>query len=125
MGSDPLGRGQVMSFTCEFCKKAPVPEVNMICDVCAEKEIEAEDRDERYAKYYYERQRIRYDGIQTFDNEVGTISVTCHKKVLCTWNYGVFGHLLEPTRQKALLEAKGYVEGWCDAIAAAARMHRR
>ena len=44
MGSDPLGRGQVMSFS-EFCKKAPVPEVNMICDVCAEKEIEAEDRE--------------------------------------------------------------------------------
>ena len=91
----------------------------MICDACAEKEIAAQDREEQYAEYYYEQQRLRYDGIQTFDNEVGIISVTYRKRVLCTWSYGVFGYLNEPSRQQALLQAKGYIEGWCDAVAAA------
>ena len=112
-----------MSFVCEFCKKVDVPDANMICDDCAEKEIEAQKRDEQYAEYYYEQQRLRYGDIHTFDNDVGTISVTYRKKVICRWNYSVLGLLIdEPSRQRALLEAKGYVEGWCDAIAMATRV---
>ena len=34
-------------FTREFCKEVEVPEANMICDECAEKEIVAQERDKK------------------------------------------------------------------------------
>jgi hypothetical protein len=111
-------------FTCMFCKEVPVEEDNMICGKCAEEEAIAQERDEQYANYHHEQQRIRYADIQLFDNEVGKISVTYCRKVLCTWNYRTFDHLNEQTQRDAMLTAKGYIEGWCDAVAALKRMLR-
>ena len=114
-------------FTCAFCKKVAVPEDNMICDKCAEHEIEAAARDEQYAEYCNEQQRLRYDGIHLFDNEVGRISVILRKKVLCTWEYfseDKLNFFNTTTQREALLKAKGYIEGWCDAVAAATRKLR-
>ena len=36
-------------FTCEFCKKAIVSKDHMICDKCAEKEIAAQDMNDKIA----------------------------------------------------------------------------
>ncbi len=79
-------------------------------------------RDGQYAAYHEKLRLIRYDGIKTFDNEVGKISVVYRHKVLCTWNNNVVGHILEQARRDALLEAKSYIEGWCDAAAVAKRV---
>lgn len=107
-----------MTFTCEFCKKVEVPEANMICDDCAREEIAAGERDERYAAHYHEQQRIRYEGVQLFDNEVGKISVTFHRKVLRVWPYAFEANLFTPTQREVKLSAEGYIEGWVDAMAA-------
>ena len=66
--------------------------------------------------YYNEQQRIRYGQTAIFDNEVGKISVSYHRKVIGTWNYNLFGHLDEDTRHKSKIEARAYLEGWLDCM---------
>jgi hypothetical protein len=113
-----------MSFTCQFCKKVDVEEDNMICDECAEKEIAGQERDARYADYYNEQQRVRYDGIQLFDNEVGTVSVVYRRKVIRTLEYSIEPNFFMMTQSEAMHTAKGYIEGWCDAADASRRASR-
>jgi hypothetical protein len=96
----------------------------MICDECFEKEAAAQERDEQIAEYHNEQHYIRYKDIHLFDNEVGTISVVYHRKVLRTWNYRVFSYLDEHYRKAVMLEAKGYIEGWLDAVAVVVGMPR-
>ena len=80
----------------------------------------AQERDEQYADRHNERLRLRYGDIQLFDNEVGKVSVTCHRKVLRTWDYfnedrlNFFNTI---TQREAMMAAKGYIEGWLDAVA--------
>jgi hypothetical protein len=106
-----------MSFTCEFCKEVEVAESNMICDECAEKEIKAQDLNERIADYYNEQHRLRYQDIHIFDNDVDEISVTYKRKVLRRWRYTTEGHnFFDQGRPDVMLTAKGYIEGWLDAI---------
>ena len=117
-------KGAIHERHLRVCKKVDVPEDHMICDECAEKEIKAQDRDERYAEYCNEQQRLRYGDIQLFDNEVGKISVTYRRKVLCVWNYfseEELNFFHTTTQRNAMMTAKGYIEGWCDATAAAPR----
>jgi hypothetical protein len=110
-------------FTCEFCKKAIVPESHMICDKCAEKEIAAQDMDEKIADYYNEQHRLRYKDIHLFDNDMGRISVTYRRKVLCAWDYsGEDSNFFGTGRRDVMLTAKGYMEGWLDAVAAKQKM---
>jgi hypothetical protein len=85
----------------------------MICDECFKKETAAQERDEQYAQWYNEQHRIRYEGTHIFDNGVNRISVVFHRKQLCSWYY--YG---EEHRHQVMLTAKGYVEGWLDAIGA-------
>lgn len=113
-----------MTFKCQFCKEVEVPEDNMICDACAEKEIKLQERDEQYADWHNEQLRLRYQHVQVFDNEVGKVSVTYRKKVLCTWRYfseDKLNFFDTTTQRDAMMMAKGYIEGWLDAIAAATR----
>ena len=117
-----------MPFECAWCKKPSTyvlgkdetePPNNLICDDCFEKGTEAQERDEQYADYYNEQQRIRYDGIHLFDNDVDRISVVFHRKQLRSWNYsGEGSNFFGQGKRDVMLTAKGYIEGWCDAVAA-------
>ena len=110
-------------FTCEFCKEAIVPESHMICDKCAEKEIAAQDMNDKIAEYYNEQNHLRYKDIQLFDNDMGRISVVYCRKMLCTWDYsGEDSNFFNTGRRDVMLTAKGYIEGWCDAVAAIKKM---
>ena len=113
-------RSNMTEFTCAFCKKVVVPEDHMICDKCAEEEIAAQDMNEKIADYYNEQHHLRYKDIQLFDNEVGKVSVTYKRKVLRTWDYfseDKLNFFNTTTRRDAMMMAKGYIEGWCDAVA--------
>ena len=112
-------------FTCEFCKKAIVPESHMICDKCAEEEIRLQDLNEKIADYYNEQHHLRYKDIQLFDNDMGRISVVYYRKVLCTWDYsGEGSNFFNTGRRDVMLTAKGYIEGWLDAVAVMQKMQR-
>jgi hypothetical protein len=101
---------------CEFCKTVAVDEAGMICDACFEKENAAQKLDEKIAEYHNEQYRLRYSNTAIFDNEVGRISVSYHRKILRTWNYNLFGHLEENEKYRAKIEARGYLEGWLDCV---------
>jgi hypothetical protein len=91
----------------------------MICDKCAEKEIAAQDMNDKIADYYNEQHYLRYKDIQLFDNDMGRISVVYCRKMLCAWDYsGEGSNFFEQGRQDVRLKAKGYMEGWLDAVAA-------
>src|SRR4029079_12000443 len=103
-------------YLCEFCKTVAVAEPKMICDKCFEEEQVAQKRDEEMFNYYNEQQRIRYAGTAVLDNEIGRVTVSHHRKILRMWNYNIFGHLDEHSRYQAKIEARGYLEGWLDAL---------
>ena len=101
---------------CEFCKKIQVAETHMICDKCFEDEIKANERQEEIDNYWNEQQRIRYAQTAIFDNEIGKISVSYHRKIIRTWHYNFFNHMDEDTRYKSKIEARAYLEGWLDCM---------
>jgi hypothetical protein len=96
----------------------------MICDDCFEKEVKAQKADEEHADYWNEQYHIRYNKTAILDNELGKISVLYHSKVLRTWNYKIFDLKDENARRKSKIEARGYLEGWIDAIEVGKRLLR-
>jgi len=122
------------AFNCAWCNKPgtykpddeneATPD-NLICDQCFKDEEAANKRDEEYAAYYNEQQRIRYEGIHLLDNDVNRISVIYHRKVLRKWDYHSEGHnIFSHGRKDIKLTAKGYIEGWCDAVEAIKRSRK-
>jgi hypothetical protein len=97
----------------------------MICDKCAEKEIAAQDMNDKIADYHNEQHHLRYKNIQLFDNDMGRISVVYCRNVLCTWDYsGEGSNFFNTGRRDVMLTAKGYIELVLDAVAAMKKMQR-
>jgi len=106
-----------MKHLCAFCEKVEVPEENHICDACFKDEEAANAIQEAYVEWHAEQMRSRYGDINLFDNGVNKISVVYRRKKLIQWQYNSEKHtIFDDGRPDVMLHAKGYIEGWLDAI---------